>query len=52
MFPSGMDYARESGVAATGTVLIPTRFVWPHGGRSVYLSGSFTGWDFRILVCN
>ncbi|KAL8105304.1 hypothetical protein AgCh_029191 [Apium graveolens] len=44
MFPSGMDYGRESGVAATGTVLIPTRFVWPYGGRSVYLSGSFTGW--------
>ncbi|XP_017223676.1 sucrose nonfermenting 4-like protein [Daucus carota subsp. sativus] len=44
MFPSGMDFARETGVAASGTVLIPTRFVWPYGGRSVYLSGSFTGW--------
>ncbi|KAL8115054.1 hypothetical protein AgCh_021763 [Apium graveolens] len=25
-------------LAATGTVLISTRFVWPYGGRSVYLS--------------
>ncbi|KAL2464135.1 Sucrose nonfermenting 4-like protein [Forsythia ovata] len=39
MYPSGMDYGRES-----GTVLIPTRFVWPYGGRIVYISGSFTGW--------
>ncbi|KAL3505760.1 hypothetical protein ACH5RR_031142 [Cinchona calisaya] len=36
---SGMDYSRD-----TGTVLIPTRFVWPYGGRSVYICGSFTGW--------
>lgn len=44
MFPSGMDYSRGSGGGvATGTVLIPTRFVWPYGGRTVYLSGSFTG---------
>ncbi|KAL7123846.1 hypothetical protein ABFS83_14G009900 [Erythranthe nasuta] len=39
MFPLGMDYSRESGM-----VLIPTRFVWPYGGRIVYISGSFTGW--------
>ncbi|XP_024985731.1 sucrose nonfermenting 4-like protein isoform X3 [Cynara cardunculus var. scolymus] len=26
-------------------MLIPTRFVWPYGGRSVYLSGSFSGWS-------
>ncbi|XP_011071458.1 sucrose nonfermenting 4-like protein [Sesamum indicum] len=39
MYPLGMDYLRESGL-----VLIPTRFVWPYGGRSVYISGSFTGW--------
>ncbi|KAG9132788.1 hypothetical protein Leryth_014061 [Lithospermum erythrorhizon] len=39
MYPSRTDYGRES---ATG--LLPIRFVWPHGGRSVYLSGSFTGW--------
>ncbi|KAG8369994.1 hypothetical protein BUALT_Bualt14G0071500 [Buddleja alternifolia] len=34
-----MDYSRESGM-----VLIPTRFVWPYGGRVVCISGSFTGW--------
>ncbi|KAL2229780.1 sucrose nonfermenting 4-like protein [Sesamum indicum] len=39
MYPLGMDYSRESGM-----VLIPTRFVWPYGGRVVYISGSFTGW--------
>ncbi|RYR30927.1 hypothetical protein Ahy_B01g055714 isoform A [Arachis hypogaea] len=44
MFSSSMDSARDtSGVA--GTVLIPMRFVWPYGGRSVYLSGSFTRWS-------
>lgn len=40
MYQLGMDYSRESGI-----VLIPTRFVWPYGGRVVYISGSFTGWE-------
>ncbi|KAK6803560.1 hypothetical protein RDI58_001344 [Solanum bulbocastanum] len=40
MYSSAMDYARDG-----GTALIPTRFVWPYGGRSVYLSGTFTGWS-------
>lgn len=43
MSASGMDYGREGGGA--GTILTPARFVWPYGGRSVYLSGSFTGWS-------
>ncbi|KAA8548501.1 hypothetical protein F0562_000232 [Nyssa sinensis] len=47
MFPSGMDYARETTGGVAGSVLIPTRFVWPYGGRSVYLCGSFTGWSER-----
>ncbi|KAJ1407622.1 Sucrose nonfermenting 4-like protein [Sesbania bispinosa] len=29
-------------VAVAGTVLIPCVLVWPYGGRSVFLSGSFT----------
>lgn len=33
-----MDSASEAGGVA-GTVLM--RFVWPHGGQSVFLSGSF-----------
>ncbi|XP_076943979.1 sucrose nonfermenting 4-like protein [Bidens hawaiensis] len=41
-----MDYARESG----GKGLTPARFVWPYGGRSVYLSGSFTGWSEHWLM--
>ncbi|KAL6971309.1 AMP-activated serine/threonine-protein kinase regulatory subunit [Sarracenia purpurea var. burkii] len=44
MFSPGMDYAREAGGVA-GAALIPMRFVWPYGGRSVYLCGSFTGWS-------
>ncbi|KAJ0035666.1 hypothetical protein Pint_24561 [Pistacia integerrima] len=44
MFNPGMDAAREtSGVS--GAVLIPMRFVWPYGGRTVFLSGSFNGWS-------
>ncbi|KAL6571573.1 AMP-activated serine/threonine-protein kinase regulatory subunit [Orobanche hederae] len=39
MYPVGMDFSRESGM-----VLVPTRFVWPYGGRIVYIAGSFTGW--------
>ncbi|KAK2646173.1 hypothetical protein Ddye_021368 [Dipteronia dyeriana] len=44
MFNPGMDSAREAGGVA-GTVLIPMRFVWPYGGRSVFLSGSFNRWS-------
>ncbi|KAL5782317.1 hypothetical protein ACOSP7_007346 [Xanthoceras sorbifolium] len=44
MFNPGMDSARETGAVA-GTVLIPMRFVWPYGGRSVFLSGSFNRWS-------
>lgn len=41
MFPSGTDSVVEnSGVS--GAVLIPTRFVWPYGGRRVFVTGSFT----------
>ncbi|XP_064988319.1 sucrose nonfermenting 4-like protein isoform X2 [Musa acuminata AAA Group] len=29
-------------------VLIPTRFVWPYGGRRVYLLGSFTRWTEHL----
>ncbi|KAI4345444.1 hypothetical protein L6164_012568 [Bauhinia variegata] len=39
-----MDSARDAGGVA-GTVLIPMRFVWPYGGRSVCLSGSFNRWS-------
>ncbi|XP_058723443.1 sucrose nonfermenting 4-like protein isoform X2 [Vicia villosa] len=39
-----MDPVRGVG-SVVGTVLIPMRFVWPYGGRSVFLSGSFTRWS-------
>ncbi|KAH6819081.1 sucrose nonfermenting-like protein [Perilla frutescens var. frutescens] len=31
-----------------GTSVMPTRFVWPYGGRRVLLSGSFTRWQDHI----
>nr|XP_015900020.2 sucrose nonfermenting 4-like protein isoform X1 [Ziziphus jujuba var. spinosa]XP_048320720.1 sucrose nonfermenting 4-like protein isoform X1 [Ziziphus jujuba var. spinosa] len=44
MFAADMESTREvAGVPST--VLIPMRFVWPYGGRSVFLSGSFTRWS-------
>ncbi|KAF9607393.1 hypothetical protein IFM89_034626 [Coptis chinensis] len=47
MFPAGMDSVPEaSGV--TGPLLIPTTFVWPHGGRRVFLTGSFTRWSEHV----
>ncbi|PQQ15876.1 sucrose nonfermenting 4-like protein isoform X2 [Prunus yedoensis var. nudiflora] len=42
-----MDSARDVG-GAPSTVLIPMRFVWPYGGRSVFLSGSFARWSELI----
>ncbi|KAH9622616.1 hypothetical protein KSS87_013139 [Heliosperma pusillum] len=40
----------NSGGHTSITALIPTRFVWPYGGRQVLLSGSFTGWTEHILM--
>ncbi|CAK8531173.1 unnamed protein product [Lathyrus sativus] len=45
MFSTSMDSGRGVGVVVAGTVLFPMCFVWPYGGRSVYLSGSFTRWS-------
>lgn len=46
----------ESGVressGTVGSVLIPMRFVWPCGGRSVFMSGSFNrlgGFDCKAM---
>uniref|UniRef100_A0A2P2L3B6 Sucrose nonfermenting 4-like protein n=1 Tax=Rhizophora mucronata TaxID=61149 RepID=A0A2P2L3B6_RHIMU len=38
-----MDSVREAGGGVGGTVLM--RFMWPHGGRSVFVSGSFNRWS-------
>jgi hypothetical protein len=49
MFGEGSSGA---GVGTTG--LVPTRFVWPHGGRRVYLCGDFTRFfleKFNLLFC-
>ncbi|PON37846.1 AMP-activated protein kinase [Trema orientale] len=47
MFGSGPDTRHESG-GLPGSILVPTRFVWPYGGRRVLLSGSFTRWVEHI----
>lgn len=53
MFAGDMETAREVG-GVPSTVLIPMPFVWPYGGRSVFLCGSFTRWDsnFRPQFSN
>jgi len=33
--------ASPMGDASAASVLVPTRFMWPHGGRHVHLCGSF-----------
>jgi len=45
MFAPVPDGACE-GSGVSGSISIPQRFVWPYGGRRVFLSGSFT----RYLV--
>ncbi|XP_054801738.1 sucrose nonfermenting 4-like protein isoform X2 [Prosopis cineraria] len=47
MFASVADSGRESS-GASGSNLIPKRFVWPYGGRRVFLSGSFTRWSEHL----
>ncbi|CAL9069505.1 unnamed protein product [Musa banksii] len=47
MFPSGTDRTQVTAAVSCG-VLIPTRFVWPYGGRRVYLLGSFTRWTEHL----
>jgi hypothetical protein len=51
MFSHGADSAHDAaagggvgvGVSAGGVpALVPARFVWPHGGKTVYLTGNFT----------
>lgn len=50
MFGSNPDSAAHSNSGLPGNLLIPFRFVWPYGGRRVFLSGSFTGWSEHILM--
>ncbi|KAF7805110.1 sucrose nonfermenting 4-like protein [Senna tora] len=47
MFAPVADTGHESS-GASGPILIPKRFVWPYGGRRVFLSGSFTRWSEHI----
>ncbi|KAK7258878.1 hypothetical protein RIF29_24467 [Crotalaria pallida] len=51
MFGSVADTGYEyDGSGLSGPVLIPKRFVWPYGGRRVFLSGSFTRWSEHIAM--
>ncbi|XP_072960158.1 sucrose nonfermenting 4-like protein isoform X2 [Typha angustifolia] len=47
MFSFGMDPSQDTS-GAPGGALIPTRFVWPYGGRRVFLTGSFTRWSEHL----
>ncbi|KAK3148710.1 hypothetical protein QOZ80_3AG0207660 [Eleusine coracana subsp. coracana] len=47
MFSHGADSARDVSVSAGGPA-VPTRFVWPYGGKRVFLSGSFTRWSEHL----
>ncbi|KAB1214028.1 Sucrose nonfermenting 4-like protein [Morella rubra] len=44
MFGSNMDSGPDA-VVVPGTMVFPTRFVWKHGGNSVFLCGNFTQWS-------
>ncbi|XP_027935493.1 sucrose nonfermenting 4-like protein [Vigna unguiculata] len=44
MFGAGTSRGQGSG-EPVGPVLVSRRFVWPHGGRMVFLTGSFTRWQ-------
>ncbi|XP_047311013.1 sucrose nonfermenting 4-like protein [Impatiens glandulifera] len=49
MFDSTSDAPNNSN-GATGQLLILTRFVWPYGGRRVFLTGTFTRWVDHIAM--
>ncbi|RZC22199.1 Sucrose nonfermenting 4-like protein isoform E [Glycine soja] len=49
MFASVADGAFE-GSGVSGPFLIPQRFVWPYGGTTVFLTGSFTRWSNHIAM--
>lgn len=46
MFGSNMDSGPDA-VVVPGTMVFPTRFVWKHGGNSVFLCGNFTQWVLK-----
>ncbi|OIW13568.1 hypothetical protein TanjilG_29309 [Lupinus angustifolius] len=49
MFGSVENTGYEYDVSGlSGPIMIPKRFVWPYGGRRVFLSGSFTRWSENI----
>ncbi|WJX78838.1 AMP-activated serine/threonine-protein kinase regulatory subunit [Trifolium repens] len=49
MYASVTDRGYEgSCVGGSGAILIPSRFVWRHEGRRVFLTGSFTRWSEHI----
>ncbi|KAJ4731246.1 5'-AMP-activated protein kinase subunit gamma [Rhynchospora pubera] len=47
MFSPGTESAHELGRVGDAA-LIPTRFVWPYGGKRVFLTGSFTRWSEHL----
>jgi hypothetical protein len=37
-----------AGVGVEASVVVPTVFKWEHGGREVYITGTFNNWEKRI----
>ncbi|XP_066366287.1 sucrose nonfermenting 4-like protein [Miscanthus floridulus] len=50
MFSHGADSAHDAGAVgvSSGGATVPTRFVWPYGGKRVFVSGSFTRWSEHL----
>ncbi|CAL0302291.1 unnamed protein product [Lupinus luteus] len=49
MFGSVADIGYEYDVSGVSRpILIPKRFVWPYGGKRVFVTGSFTRWSEHI----
>jgi hypothetical protein len=45
MFSHGADSAHDAGTVGVSSgvgATVPARFVWPYGGKRVFVSGSFT----------
>jgi len=52
MFSHGADSAHDAGgvgVSSAGAT-VPARFVWPYGGKRVFVSGSFTRWSEHLQM--
>ena len=45
---AGAEEGGGAPAAGAGARVVPTVFRWEHGGNSVYITGTFNGWDRKI----